>query len=102
MYFDDRTAIGLVLTSLGAAMRDPVTTISARAVSGCAVAVGDCCARAGRPVRAIAAAMSNRRQLVRQASEVAAPIARLPTALSHPKRSPSTISYSPKGVKSAP
>ena len=76
MYFDAMTAIGLVLTSFGAAMRDPVTTISVRAVSGCAVATGACCARAGRPVRAIAAAASNRRHPERLFSEAAAPIER--------------------------
>src|SRR5258708_27195351 len=30
MYFDDKTCIGLVLTSFGAAMREPVTMISCR------------------------------------------------------------------------
>src|ERR1700719_3773670 len=47
MYFDDRTSIGLVLTSLGAAMRDPVTMISCSGASGAAVAAGTCCAIAG-------------------------------------------------------
>ena len=34
MYFDDMTVIGLVLTSFGAAMRDPVTMISAKSGIG--------------------------------------------------------------------
>src|ERR1700722_1512467 len=47
MYFDERTSIGLVLTSFGAAMRDPVTMISCSAGSGAAAAAGACCAIAG-------------------------------------------------------
>ena len=45
IYFDDRTSIGLVLTSFGAAMRDPVTMISCSGASG--AAAGACCAIAG-------------------------------------------------------
>ena len=61
IYFDDMTVIGLVLTSFGAAMRDPVTMISVRAVSDGSAAAGVCCARAGTPASASAAATSIRR-----------------------------------------
>src|SRR5277367_546335 len=51
---DDMTWIGLVLTAFGAAMREPVTTISCRG-SAVTASLGCCCATAGR---LIAAAMA--------------------------------------------
>ena len=42
----DTTCIGLVLTAFGAAMREPVTTISCRGGSATLAAVIGCCASA--------------------------------------------------------
>src|SRR6266404_5589874 len=50
MDFEETTCMGLVLTSFGEAMRDPVTMISckgggsAAAATGCAAGVGGACA----------------------------------------------------------
>jgi hypothetical protein len=58
------TSIGLVLTSFGAAMRDPVTVISwISAVS--AVASAACWDSAGRPAKAIAPPKTKHRNLRR-------------------------------------
>ena len=47
IYCEDMTWIGLVLTSFGAAMRDPVTMISCSTGSAATPAVGACWAMAG-------------------------------------------------------
>src|SRR5260370_29490504 len=56
IYFDDKTCMGLVLTSFGAAMREPVTMISCR---GSADTAGACCAKGDMLGRATAAAKNN-------------------------------------------
>ena len=53
----DKTWIGLVLTSFGAAMREPVTMISCR---GSADTVGACCANMDMLGAAIATARTSR------------------------------------------
>jgi hypothetical protein len=68
---DDKTSIGLVLTSFGAAMRDPVTMISCRGSD--ALAAGAVCASADMVVMVMATAAANSARALRARLAVAAP-----------------------------